>query len=96
VLQIGRDYFSRQDLAAVECHAFKAAAILSAVIRREFHVRDTRELFEHFSPSAFALPRLGVASLGVLGAAFRIRGLGSLEDWARAWGYAQERRRSGP
>lgn len=96
VLQIGLDYFTRQDLAAIGCHTCKSAAIVSAVIRRELRVRDTRDLFEHVSPSAFNLSKLGLEGLAVLDAAFHIRGLGTVEDWARQWGFAPQQRRSGP
>jgi hypothetical protein len=86
LLRIGRDEFHRGDLASVACFNFLAAANLSAVLNRELQVRDAKDVFDHVSPSALALPRLGAVAIAVLGACFEVRGLGGdhpLEAWVR-------------
>jgi hypothetical protein len=86
LLRIGRDTFTRGDLAHVECFNFVAAANLSAILNRELQVKDTAEVFHHIAPAALALPRLGAVALAVLGAAFEVKGLGGdhpLERWVR-------------
>lgn len=86
LLRIGRDTFTRSDLAAVRCFSFLAAATLSAILNRELQVRDTRDVFEHIAPSALALPRLGAVAIATLGAAFEVKGLGGdhpLDAWVR-------------
>lgn len=86
LLTIGRDTFSRTDLAHVECFNFIAAANLSAILNRELQVKDTAEVFHHVAPAALALPRLGAVALAVLGAAFEVKNLGGdhpLEAWVR-------------
>lgn len=87
LLQIGRDTFTRADLADVRCFNFTAAATLSAILNRELAVKDTADVFHHVAPSALALPRLGAVAIAVLGAAFQAKGLGGarpLEQWVRA------------
>jgi hypothetical protein len=86
LLKIGRDTFTRADLAHVECFNFIAAANLSAILNRELQVKDTADVFRHIAPAALALPRLGAVALAVLGAAFEAKGLGGdhpLESWVR-------------
>jgi len=86
LLQIGRDRFTRADLARVACFNFAAAANLSAILNRVLQVRDTRAVFDTVSPSTLAVPRLGAVSLAVLGAAFEAKGIGGdapLESWVR-------------
>jgi hypothetical protein len=85
VLQVGSDRFTRHDLAGVECFNFVAAGILSHAFDR-LKVKNLREVYDHVAPSMLALPRIGVVSLAVLGAAFEAKGLGGdepLENWAR-------------
>lgn len=87
LLKIGRDTFTRADLAQVACFNFMAAANLSTVLTRELRVKDTADVFHHVAPSALALPRVGAVALAVLGAAFEAKGLGGdhpLEQWVRA------------
>ena len=81
VLTIGSDTFSREDLASVSCYRFTAAAILThafatLTVDGNRKIRDTRDVFEHVPPEALILPRVGVVSLAVLGAAFEKRRLG--------------------
>lgn len=86
VLQIGRDRFTRADLAHVDCFNFQAAATLSAVLNRALKVSDTKEVFETIPPSVIALPRIGHIAIAVLGAVFEIKGLGGhspLESWVK-------------
>src|SRR5262245_19598097 len=86
ILRIGSDQFTRADLAAVECFNFMAAANLSKILNHELTVKNTKDVFENLNPFALALPRLGVISLAVLGAAFEKKGLGGehpLETWIR-------------
>lgn len=83
VLIIGRDRFTRVDLATVKCFNYQAAAALSAALAT-FGVKSTAHLFDTVSPSALALPRIGAIALAVLGAAFQARGVGGaapLEAW---------------
>lgn len=86
VLTIGKDTFTRAELAHVDCFNYMAAANLSAILLRELRVKDTAEVFNLVSPHDLALPRLGAISLAVLGAAFEAKGLGGnapLENWMR-------------
>jgi hypothetical protein len=83
VLRIGKDAFTRRELAAVSCFNFLAAQRLSKLLD-DFSVRNTKDVFERIPPSSLALPTLGAISLAVLGAAFEARGLGGphpLESW---------------
>lgn len=80
VLVIGRDRFTRADLAGVECFSYVAAANLSAQLEA-FKPVDTRDVFNRLSPLALAVPRLGAVSLAVLGAAFEHKGLPTLDLW---------------
>jgi hypothetical protein len=81
VLVLGRDTFTRADLAAVECFAFTAARNVSTILDTA-KIKSTAHLYAEFSPFDLALPRLGVISLMVIGAAFEIRGVGTIETWA--------------
>lgn len=86
LLTIGRDTFTRVDLARVACFNFTAAANLSAILNRELRVRDTRDVYDNVSPAQLTLPRLGAISLAVLGAAFEAKQIGGeapLESWVR-------------
>jgi hypothetical protein len=80
VLTIGRDKFTRADLAHVECFSFTAAANLSNLLA-EFKPADTKDVFNRIPPLALAIPHLGAVSLAVLGAAFERKGLPSLDQW---------------
>jgi hypothetical protein len=86
VLVIGKDQLTRADLAQVGCYNFTAARILSAVLHDELQVDSLRQVYDQIDPQALALPRLGVISLAVLGAAFEARGIGGsnpLESYVR-------------
>lgn len=76
VLVIGSDVYSRSVLAHVDCYHFTAAATLSAILNKEFKVRNTADLFNTIPPERLVLPRIGVVALAVLGAAFQARGIG--------------------
>ena len=74
--------FTRRDLAKSGA-TFAAAANLSHLLT-SLGARNTRDVFDHVPPSALVLPRLGVISFAVLGAAFELKGLGGdapLETW---------------
>lgn len=62
VLIIGRDVFTRGGLASVECFNYHAAIRLNATIAT-LEVRDTRDLFMRYGPSAFAVRGIGVFCL---------------------------------
>lgn len=88
VLQIGRDRFTRADLAGVSCFNFLAAAHLSAALAT-LGAKSTKDVYDTIGPRMMALPGVGAVSLAVLGAAFESKGLGGgrpLETW-----YAQHR-----
>lgn len=83
VLTIGKDRFTRTDLARGLCFNFVAAAALDRAIA-DLHVKSTRDLFEKIAPRDLALPRVGTIALAVLGAAFELQGLGGatpLDAW---------------
>jgi hypothetical protein len=85
VLRIGRDAFTRSQLAHVECFNYLACAFLTAALA-SLKVKDTADVFERVPPQALALPRLGVVSLAVLGAAFQAKGVGGdtpLTAWCK-------------
>lgn len=86
VLQIGSDRLTRGQLAAVACYNFVAARTLSQVLNKELRVRNLKHVFEEVPPEHLALPRIGVVSLAVLGAAFEAAGIGGdtpLESYVR-------------
>jgi hypothetical protein len=76
VLTIGSDKLTRGQLAAVGCYNFVAARMLSEVLHQELQVKSLRQVYDEIPPAALALPRLGVISLAVLGAAFEVKGIG--------------------
>jgi len=76
ILSIGRDHYTRGDLARVGCYHFLAAQTLSAILPEHVDVADTRDLYEHVSPSDLMVKRVGAIAVAVLGAAFEARGLG--------------------
>src|SRR5262245_39907180 len=83
VLVIGKDRFTRNDLASVECYSFIAAYNLTRVLKA-LGATSTRDVFDTISPSSLALPRLGAVAVAVLGAAFEQKHLGGdspLESW---------------
>jgi len=77
---IGRDKFTRLDLALVESFNYIAAQTLTQAIKR-LDVENTRDLFLHVEPEQLALPRIGAIALSVLGACFEIKKVGTLDDW---------------
>lgn len=80
LLRIGRDHYTRHDLAIADCFSFKAAQNLNAAIAK-LNVKDTRDLFRSVEPEQLALPNVGAFSFAVLGTCFEQRGVGSLDDW---------------
>jgi hypothetical protein len=86
VLTIGSDRLTRADLSRVGCYNFVAARILSEVLHHELQVKNLRQVFDEIPPAALALPRIGVISLAVLGAAFEAKGIGGatpLENYVK-------------
>jgi hypothetical protein len=87
LLVVGKDHLTRGELAAVGCFNFLAARNLSAVLRElEVPVKSLADLYERVAPIDLVVPRLGVISLAVLGAAFEAKGIGGeapLETWVR-------------
>jgi len=81
VLMIGQDIFTRPQLSKVACFNFTAAARLTHLLTNELKVRNTRELFQSIPPQHLALPGLGSICLATIGAAFEIKGLGTLADY---------------
>lgn len=84
VLTIGKDRFTRGQLASVSCFNFIAARWLEAVLR-DLEVRDLKDVYDRIPPQALALPRVGAITLSVLGAAFEAKGIGGespLESYA--------------
>jgi len=77
VLVIGRDRFTRADLARVECFNFTAAHLLTVKIR-SFDVASIADVFRSLSPRDLAIPGLGAVSLATLGAAFEAKSLRTL------------------
>lgn len=85
VLTVGSDQLTRGELARVGCYNFTAARNLSALLRA-VNARSLKDLFERVPPTALAVPKMGVISLAVLGAAFEARKVGGaapLETWVR-------------
>ena len=83
VLVIGRDQFTRGELAQIGCYSDRGARNLSELLST-FRVKSVEQLYKQFSPQDLAIPRLGALSLMVLGAAFELKGLGTIESWAEA------------
>lgn len=84
VLRIGRDTFTRDELARAHCFNYVAAENVSRLLARYVDVADTRDLFQRVSPFDLALPHLGAVSLAVVGAAFELKRVGGdapLEKW---------------
>ena len=75
VLTIGRDVFTRADLAAVSCFNYVAALNLSRALA-DLGAKSVKDVFDHVTPQMLAVPRIGAVSLAVLGAAFEQKGLG--------------------
>jgi hypothetical protein len=94
VLLIGKDRFSRSDLAAVACFNYVAALNLSRALA-DLKVRSTADVFERIGPIALAVPHVGAVALAVLGAAFQCKGLGGdhpLEAWVTRHRQADQRK----
>jgi hypothetical protein len=85
LLVIGSDKFTRHDLATIDCFNFIAAYRLSTAIAA-LGVSNTRDLFDHIPPSAFAIPGIGSIAIAVLGACFERKGIGGstpLDNWIK-------------
>ena len=88
VLVIGRDQFTRADLARVQCYNFTAAVALTRVLAHDIRTRVTSvsQLFNDVPPEALVVKRVGVITLAVLGAAFELAKVGGsapLQNWVR-------------
>jgi len=86
ILIVGKDKLTRAQLARAECFNYVAAKNLSRALR-ELDVTSLKQLYDRVPPSALALPRIGVVSLAVLGAAFEAKGIGGsapLENWVKS------------
>jgi hypothetical protein len=75
VLTIGRDKFTRADLAGVACFNYVAALNLTRALAA-LDCKSVKDAFDNISPSMLAVPHVGAVSLAVLGAAFEARGIG--------------------
>jgi len=80
VLVIGDDKFTRPQLSKIGCFNFMAASRLTQYIT-ELKIKNTRELFQTVPPQHLALPGLGPICLATIGAAFEVKGLGTLADY---------------
>jgi hypothetical protein len=80
VLIIGRDRYTRHDLAEHDCFNFQAAKRLNDAIAH-LNVSSTRDLFKNVEPEALALPQIGAFAFAVLGTCFEQAGVGTLDDW---------------
>lgn len=76
VLQVGSDRLTRSDLAAVDCYNFHAARLLTHVLHNALKVPNLQYVYDKMPPAMLAVPRMGVVSLAVLGAAFEAKGIG--------------------
>lgn len=86
LLQVGSDWLTRAQLAKVECYNFHAARNLSHILHKVLGAPNLRHVYDHIPPTALAVPRMGVVSLAVLGAAFEAKGIGGdapLESYVR-------------
>jgi hypothetical protein len=79
-LRIGKDRWSKHDLATqLGIVNVQACALLSSICKK-LNVKDTRDLFNSTSPYTFTNHRAGVTTLYAMFAAFRDKGL-DVEDW---------------
>jgi hypothetical protein len=95
ILTIGRDRFSRADLAGVSCFNYVAALNLSRALA-DLDVTSTKDVFDRIAPLALAVPHVGAVSLAVLGAAFEHKRLGGdhpLEAWVTRHRNADEQKK---
>lgn len=76
VLQVGTDRLTRSQLAAVECYNFHAARLLTHILHDALKAPNLQWVYDKLPPAALAVPRMGVVSLAVLGAAFEAKGIG--------------------
>jgi len=74
ILTIGKDTWTRQDVAAMGITQTVACGNLSA-IAKSLGVRSLQDMFDRTSPYSFTEYRAGVATLFVLFAAFKSRDL---------------------
>lgn len=81
VLVIGSDRFTRPQLSKIGCFNFTAAARLTHLLTSELKIKNTRELFLSVPPQHLAIPQLGSICLATIGAAFEVKGLGTLADY---------------
>lgn len=77
---IGRNKYTRGDLAHHDSFNYVAAAHLSAAIKT-LNVDNTRDLYLHHSPRDLALPGIGAYAYAVLDAIFEFEQIGTLDDW---------------
>jgi len=82
VLAIGRDRYTRHDLALGDCFNYQAARRLSDAIAA-LRVKDTRDLYQHVEPEQLALPQIGAFAFAVLGTCFELQEVGTLDDWVK-------------
>jgi hypothetical protein len=65
----------------VTCFNFVAAHRVSSILK-DLRISSLAQLYREFSPYDLAIPKLGALSLMVIGAAFELRELGTIETWA--------------
>jgi len=85
VLTIGRDVFTRAQLAKVSCFNYVACSRLQVALD-DLRVKSVQDVFDRIPPMALAVPGVGVIALAVLGAAFQAKKVGGgspLEAWVR-------------
>lgn len=79
---IGKDKYTRHDLAMHQSFNYVAAAHLSTVIKT-LNVQNTRALYQQHGPNDLALPGIGAYAYAVLDAIFEFEGIGNLDDWVQ-------------
>ena len=77
---IGKDKYTRHDLAMHQSFNYVAAAHLSTVLKT-LNIQSTRALYQQHSPNDLALPGIGAYAYAVLDAIFEFEGIGNLDDW---------------
>jgi len=77
---IGKDKYTRHDLAMHQSFNYVAAAHLSSVLKT-LNVQSTKALYQQHSPSDLALPGIGAYAYAVLDAIFEFAQVGTLDEW---------------